>query len=171
MVTVGEPLPSFELLDLEGHPHSSPDYLGKILLTYIWSARCPVCQRADEVLFSRKREWPREVVVLAIASNADETQEEIQNEARAREIETVLLDPGARIAELYGADLTPFFFLSDPKGILRYRGALDDLTFRQRVPHINYVDRAIAAVLEGKRPDPSETPGYGCTLVRFASGS
>jgi peroxiredoxin len=164
-------LPIFELPDLEGRPHSSSDYLGRILLSYIWSARCPQCKRADEVLLSRKRAWPQEVEVLAIASNADEAREEIQKEAQARQIETVLLDPGARIADLYGANVTPFFFVSDVKGILRYRGALDDLTFRQRVPHINYVDRALAAVLEGKSPDPSETPGYGCALVRFASGS
>lgn len=168
MVTVGEPVPLFELWDLEGQPHSSFDYPDRILLAYIWSAHCPASKRADEILASRKGAWPPEVVILAIASNADETKEEIQREAQLRRVETVLLDPRARVADLCGANVTPFFFLSDRKGILRYRGALDDVTFRQRLPRINYVDEAISAVLHGRRPDPDETPGYGCALVRYA---
>jgi hypothetical protein len=107
-------------------------------------------------------------VILAIASNADESREEIQREARVRQVQTVLLDSGTRVADLYGADLTPLFFLSDRRGILRYRGALDDVTFRQRVPRVNYIEAAIASVHEGRNPDPGETPGFGCTLVRFA---
>jgi len=171
VATLGEPVPPFELLDLEGRRHSSADYFGRILLSYFWSAHCSVTQRVDRTLISLKRGWPKAVIVLAIASNADETREEIRSEAQARQVETVLLDPGAQVADLFGAVVTPLFLLADPKGILRYRGALDDVTFRQPISHINYVDRAIGAVLAGKTPDPGETPGYGCALVRFSGES
>lgn len=164
-------MPSFTLPDLEGRCHSNSEYLGRILVGYIWSARCPECKRADNVLSTYKGSWPQDTVVLTIASNADEPREEIQDQLRAREMGTVLLDPAARLGDLCDASVTPFFLLCDRRGILRYRGALDDHTFRQRVARVNYVDHAIAAIREGKSPDPSETPGYGCALVRFARES
>jgi hypothetical protein len=69
---------------------------------------------------------------------------------------------------LRGAD-HPHFYIIDPKGVLRYQGAFDDVTFRQRVSRQAYLEKALEAVLAGGRPDPDQTPPYGCTLVRYAA--
>jgi hypothetical protein len=82
----------------------------------------------------------------------------------------LLLDRNQAIADLYGAQTTPHFFVVDRKGILRYQGALNDVTFRQREPRIHYLREAVKALLLGKKPDPDTTNPYGCTVVRHAGG-
>jgi hypothetical protein len=56
----------------------------------------------------------------------------------------------------------------DATGILRYRGAFDDVTFRQRTPARFYLKEAVEVLLAGKLPDPAETQPYGCTIVRYS---
>ena len=59
-------------------------------------------------------------------------------------------------------------YIDGDRGILRYRGAVDDVTFRQRIPTQNYLYHAVEAVLAGARPKQTETPAYGCAIVHFA---
>jgi hypothetical protein len=54
----------------------------------------------------------------------------------------------------------------DGAGILRYRGAVDDVTFRHRTASRWYVEEAVKALLAGRLPEVQETPPYGCALVR-----
>jgi hypothetical protein len=106
------------------------------------------------------------VVLLPIAANENETEEEIREAARQRGLPLVLRDAGGRAAGLYEAQTTPHAFVVDADGVLRYRGAVDDVTFRQRTASRWYVQEALEALLEGGLPDVQETPPYGCALVR-----
>jgi len=54
----------------------------------------------------------------------------------------------------------------DVAGILRYQGALDDVTFRQREPNRFYVKEVVDALLAGRLPEVASAPAYGCTIVR-----
>jgi hypothetical protein len=54
----------------------------------------------------------------------------------------------------------------DKEGILRYRGAVDDVKFRQRQATRFFLEEAIEALLDGRLPQLAETPAYGCTIVR-----
>jgi hypothetical protein len=54
----------------------------------------------------------------------------------------------------------------DRMGILRYRGAVDDVTFRRRTATRFYLEEAVEALLAGRLPDLSETLAYGCAIVR-----
>jgi hypothetical protein len=103
--------------------------------------------------------WP-------IASNSDETTETIRQSAAEHALPLVLRDVGHRVADEYEALTTPQFFVIDSAGILRYSGALDDVTFRQRTPTRAYLKEAVEAVLAGESPEPTQTPAYGCALVR-----
>ncbi|MFH2102282.1 MAG: hypothetical protein ABIJ39_02840 [Chloroflexota bacterium] len=78
----------------------------------------------------------------------------------------MLLAARTGVPEAYDAKTTPHLFVVDPDGILRYQGAFDDVTFRQRTPAVGYLAQAVEALLSGGRPDPAETPPYGCALVR-----
>jgi hypothetical protein len=66
----------------------------------------------------------------------------------------------------YGAVTTPHFFVVDENGVLRYKGALDDITFRQKIATESYLLDSIANLLNGKEPHPTETPGYGCAIFK-----
>jgi alkyl hydroperoxide reductase subunit AhpC len=109
--------------------------------------------------------WDEEVVLLPIASNANETHKQLEEEAAARRMSPILHDIDQGVAKVYGAVTTPHIFVIDPQGVLRYQGAFDDRTFRQLVPTVNYLEMAVNALLADKQPDPTDTSPYGCTVV------
>jgi hypothetical protein len=106
------------------------------------------------------------VTLWTIAANANETETQIRAAAAERGLPGLLRDAHQQVADLYAAQTTPHLFVIDPEGILRYQGALDDVTFRRRTPTVNYVRQAVEALLVGRQPDPDQTPPYGCTIVR-----
>jgi len=106
------------------------------------------------------------VVLLSIAANQNESVQSVEDAARARSLPTVLIDAGHVVADLYEAVTTPHVFVVDKEGILRYRGAVDDVTFRNRTASRFFLDEAVDALLEGHLLPLTETPAYGCTIVR-----
>ncbi len=90
----------------------------------------------------------------------------MEEAARARRLPLVLFDAEHLVADLYEAVTTPHTFIVDREGILRYRGAIDDVTFRQRKATRFYLEEAVEALLDGRVPELQETPAYGCTIVR-----
>ncbi|HMO87344.1 MAG TPA: redoxin domain-containing protein, partial [Lacipirellulaceae bacterium] len=56
-----------------------------------------------------------------------DTLQEIAAFARRHGIEfPILKDPGARVADLFGATRTPEAFVLDGQRVVRYRGRIDD---------------------------------------------
>lgn len=164
---LNQPVPDFSLPDLDGNPHRLGDYRGRTVVVNFWSAECPWSERADAHLMAVMRQLMTQVIVLTIASNVNEPDEMIREAAHQRKLELVLRDSGAGgVCDLFGAQTTPHAFVIDPGGILRYRGAVDDVTFRKRKAERWYVEEAVEAVLDGRIPELQETPPYGCTIVR-----
>jgi peroxiredoxin len=163
---VSKPAPDFSLPALDGKIQRLSEQLDRIVVLNFWSAHCPWAARVDESLAALIPSWPLEVVFWPIASNADETRDRIASAATERGLPLVLLDGDQAVADRYGAFTTPHFFVADQKGILRFAGAYDDVTFRQKSPTRSYLEDAVAALLDGRLPDPAEVPPYGCTLVR-----
>jgi peroxiredoxin len=164
----GDPAPEFLLRDLDGHPHALSHYRGRLIVLNFWSAECEWSLRADEVLKSWREEWGASVEWISIASNANETIGQLREAASARGLPLVLHDADREVADSYGAGMTPHFFVADPAGVLRYTGALDDVTFRQPQPTRNYLKEAVEAVLAGRRPQVEDTQPYGCTIVYYS---
>ncbi len=104
--------------------------------------------------------------MLTIALNRSESAQMMAEAAKTRRIPQVLLDPGQVVANLYEAQATPHAFVLDRDGILCYRGAVDDVTFRHRAAARFYVEEAVEALLDGRLPAVAETPAFGCTIVR-----
>lgn len=158
--------PDFTLPDLEGAPHTLSDYRARVVIVNFWSAECPWAERADSQLKQWLGGWGKRVVLLTVASNVNETPELIAGTARQRGLTPILLDSGCRVADAWGAQTTPHVFVVDESGILRYQGAVDDVTFRQREPKRFYLQEAVDALLAGRLPEVASTPAYGCTIVR-----
>ncbi len=169
LVEIGQPVHSFTLNDLDGATHTLEEAQGRILVLVFWSAECPWSKRADEMIDQWKTHWGEDVWVWLIGSNHNEPIDLIRAEASARSIEIVLLDPDHQLADRLGALTTPHCFVIDQEGTLRYRGAIDDTTFRQRDPSKYYLKDAVDALRQGYQPDPADTPGYGCAIVRNRS--
>lgn len=163
---INQPVPDFELHDLQGELHRLSAYRGKIVIVNFWSAECPHSERTDHYLFPLLEIWNGEVVMLPIASNRNESAQLISEIATARGVPQVLLDSERVVADRYEALTTPHTFLLDREGILRYRGAVDNRTFRRREATQFYLQDAVTALLNGQLPEMSEAPAYGCTIVR-----
>jgi len=162
----GKPAPDFILQDLDGRTFRLADQRGRIVVLSFWSADCPHSERADEILAALSLEWGDSVGVWWVASNDHEDKEQLRRTALQRRIGPVLRDAEQLIANRYGALTTPHLFVIDERGVLRYAGAPDDVSFRQRVPTRSYIGEAIGALLRGQVPDPESTAPFGCAIVR-----
>ncbi len=164
----GQPAPDFSLPDLDGKLHRLADYQGRILVLNFWSAECPHAGRTDREMQRLQTGWGENVVVLSVASNANEPLELLRATASARGLAPVLVDHNHVLADRYAAVTTPHAYVIDAQGLLRYRGAFDDVTFRQRTPARAYLQEAVQALLAGQEPPIEQTPAFGCTIVRHA---
>ncbi|MCS6993787.1 MAG: redoxin domain-containing protein [Anaerolineales bacterium] len=165
-MNLNAPAPDFALPDLEGTLHRLSDYRGRVVVINFWSAECPWSEQSDAELQQESEAWNGRVVLLRVASNVNESEEQIRQTARLRGLNLILKDTGAMVADLYAAQTTPHCFVIDPEGLLRYCGAFDDRTFRKRTASRIYLREAVNAVLAGHLPEPQETAPYGCTIVR-----
>lgn len=104
--------------------------------------------------------------LLSIAANRSESAHSVAEAVQARRLPRVLVDAEHVVADLYEAVSTPHVFLVDKDGILRYRGAVDDVRFRQPKATRFFLEEAVEALLEGHLPLLEETPAYGCAIVR-----
>ena len=164
---INQPAPDFSLPDLSGVNHRLEEFPGRVVILNFWSAYCPWVESADQELLSYLAGWGEAVVLWSVASNTNEPDELLAQAAAKRGLPGVLRDEGHQVADLYGAQITPHLYVIDTQGVLRYQGALDDVSFRQREPTRFFLRQAVESVLAGRRPDPAETSPYGCTLVRF----
>ena len=163
---INTPAPDFELPDTQGTLHKLSDYCGKIVIVNFWSAECPHSERTDHSTMACLVQWGSDVELLSIAANRNESVREVEGVAGTRRLPTVLIDAQHSVADLYEAVTTPHAFVVDRDGILRYRGAVDDVTFRQRKAMRFHLEEAVEALLEGRLPEVAETLAYGCTIVR-----
>jgi peroxiredoxin len=169
IVKIGEPAPDFQLYDLNGELYDLTAMRGFIVIINFWSPECDWCKRVDDELTHCMEGWKERVKVWWIASNSNEPLDQIEKEARVRSLPVVLLDDDHQVADLYGAQTTPHFFVIGVTGLLSYQGAWDDITFRQRVATRLYVPEVIEALLNDREPEVSQTPAYGCVLLRLSA--
>lgn len=165
---INGPAPDFTLTDLDGDLVQLSQLRGKIVILNFWSCECPHSERTDRQLMAMFVQWQDDVVLLSVAANRIETPQALADAARRRRLPTVLMDTEHVVADLYEAVTTPQVFVIDRDGVLRYTGAVDDVSFRQRRPTRFYLDEAVEALLDGRLPPVPQTPAYGCTIVREA---
>ncbi len=165
-MNINEPVLDFELLDLNGNLQRLSDHRGRIVIVNFWSCECPHSERTDKAILSMFVQWQDDVTMLTIASNRNETAEALREAAESRRLPNVLQDADCRVANLFDAQTSPHVFIIDREGILRYRGSVDDVTFRQRKPTRFFLDEAVELLLAGQLPTLTESPAYGCVIVR-----
>src|SRR5690606_28312702 len=118
------------------------------------------------------------VVWLAINSGAPGKQGhgvEV-NQSAAKELgmkHPLLLDETGEVGRLYGAERTPHMYVIDAKGVLVYRGAVDNSPDGEGASPeggklVRYVDQALTELSAGRPVSVPETKAYGCT-VKYGS--
>jgi peroxiredoxin len=177
---VGQPAPDFTLPDLEGHPVHLADFKGKTVVLEWFNPGCPFVRKAHtkgSLVGTPKRYTDQGVVWLAINSGAPGKQgfDPAQN-ADAKKTYgmdyPILLDPSGDVGHAYGATNTPHMFVIDTKGLLVYRGAIDNSPDAEGESPtggklVNYVDATMKDLAAGRAVSVSSTEAYGCS-VKYA---
>jgi len=164
---INDPAPDFMLTDLKGKVHRSSDYRRKIVILNFWSTQCPHAERTDRETLTYLAEWGERVVLLSIASNANEPPALLTEVAGSRRMQTALQDADHSVADLYSAVTTPHVDVIDFEGNLLYQDAFEDTNFRKSVPTKQYLKSAVDVLLTSDQPEPSEVLSYGCSIVRY----
>jgi peroxiredoxin len=164
---IGQPAPDFSLPGLDGGLHILSNYLGRIIILNFWSAECPWVERVDHAMLNWLPRFSCQTTWLSIAPNVNEPIDLIRKIAESRSLPLVLLDSDREVCNLYQAKVTPHLYVINPQGVLVYRGAYDDVTFRNRNPSRCYIQEVIHALVQDMLPEINETQQFGCSIVRF----
>jgi peroxiredoxin len=174
---VGNPAPPFSLSDLDGKNVNLADYAGKVVVLEWFNPECPFVRAAHtkgSLVNTAVRLQKQGVVYLAINSAAAGKQGHGADANRAgvdkfKLTHPVLLDESGAVGKTYGATNTPHLYVIDQKGVLVYRGAVDNSPDGEgESPEggklVSYLDEAVGAVLAGKPVKMAETKAYGCSV-------
>jgi len=170
---LGKPAPDFELKGVDGKSVKLSSFKGKIVVLEWFNPACPFCAYAYgekgplKVLPEQLR--GKGIVWLSIVSEKPENPggkaENIQKFVEEKGIKApMLLDPDGKVGKLYGAKTTPHMFVINEKGLLVYRGALDNAPFGQTDKNeakTNYVEAALADLSAGHTVTKAESTPYG----------
>jgi peroxiredoxin len=148
---------------------SYPDAKG-----FIVTFTCNHCPYAvmyeDRLIELHKKYAPMGYPVIAINPNDPKVQPEdsfekmiVRAEEKAFPFDYVF-DMDQKVYPLYGATKTPHVFLLDADHVVRYIGAIDDNARDESAVKVKYVENAIAALENGKKPDPETTKAIGCSI-------
>jgi peroxiredoxin len=168
-VDVGQPAPKFVgLMGIDGKSHSLDDYKSaKVIVIAFTCNHCPVAQMyEDRFMRFANAQKKRGVVFLAISSSLlpPDSLEKMRERASQKGFGfPYLSDPTQEIGKAYGATVTPQLFVLDRERNIAYMGKFDDDIEPEKVQR-SYVREAVHALLDGKRPDPSETRATGCGI-------
>jgi peroxiredoxin len=75
-----------------------------------------------------------------------------------------LWDATQDVASSFGVRKAPEAFLIDDRGILRYRGRIDDNVQDPELVEVHYLQNAMRALLSGESISPKSTEPIGCPL-------
>ena len=174
VVAVDAPVKDFRLKDLmkDGETFVSlSDFRGKTVVVIFTSYTCDACADYENRTKKLIQDYAgKGVVFLGVRSSADDTAEGMRKYALEHGFTIPILDdPGNKLADAFGVIVTPTFYVIDPKGVLRYRGAYDE-NLREARAKKTYLLDALREVLEGKEVTLKTTRTIGCHLPRVEPG-
>lgn len=177
----GGKAPSFSLTATDGKVYTLDEYLkqGRTVVLEWFNPDCPWVKRFHDSAGSNnslrdayKFANSEDMVWLAINSSAVGKQGAgiERNKLATKEYAIaypVLLDEQGVTGRAYGALTTPTLFIISKKGVVLYRGGVDDTKTNADRPSVNLILTALKQVAAGVKVDPAVTPHYGCS-VKYA---
>ena len=169
-VEVGDAVAEFTLTDLNGQPQTLAGLRGEkgTLLIFI-ATRCPYSNAYNQRMETLHRDYAaRGIRVIGINPNRTEPAGDVRGHARENGLTfTVLKDNNNRVADYFGASVTPEAYLLDTGNVLRYHGRLDA---DHDQPELNSQElrAALDALLNGNAIANAGKKAFGCTIKRVS---
>ena len=175
-LTIGDAVPDFTLVDIEGNVHTLSDYTkaGNIVVLEWFSPSCPFVRKhyrddtgtmlkiqadhdADNIVWLR--------INSAHSGHPDAANDFNKSAASDWGITTpILMDTSGKVGKSYGAKRTPGMYIINPDQTLVYHGAIDERSDAAAPGKTNYVAIALTELLAGDPVTKSETKPYGCVV-------
>jgi peroxiredoxin len=176
-ITPGTPAPDFALTNVDGNKVSFKNYeSAKGFIVVFTCNTCPYAKMYEQRIIDLNAKYAAlGFPVIAInpndpaVSRGDGFDEMKERASTKKYAFPYLYDEGQKITNAYGARNTPHIFLvkkSDEGNEVAYTGAIDNDPEASNPNKINYVERAIEAVMNDKHPDVVTTKAIGCTVKR-----
>jgi peroxiredoxin len=187
LLELGKTLPKpIALPDIDGEVHRSQQYAGKVVVVNFWSTTCPIMKGWESRYAAIHRAYAEQgVVFLTINSNegngeigdrepkkeGDLPYQKIRDHLKAHELPyEVLVDHQSQVADLFQARTTPDIFVFDSKGVLVYRGLIDDDPRGDKGEKTtHHLKTVLDALLAGEAVEPLATKPIGCGIKRPAA--
>ena len=170
---IGAPAPvSSQMLGIDGRRHTLEEYSdAKVIVVVFIGNGCPTVRAYDERLKDLDARY-RAAGMKLIAVNANnahlspfDTHAAMVERARVAGLAfPYLKDEDGSLARALGAVSTPHAFVFDADRRLRYRGRIDDARIAESVT-IRDLERAVEALLTGRRPPVEATEPFGCSII------
>lgn len=165
---IGATIEDFTLPDVDNKDRSLKSLAGKngTVLLFI-AVQCPVSNAYNERMAKLAEDYQAKgIAVVGINSNVAEDAAAVKAHAAEHKLSfPILKDPGNKIADRFGAAVTPeaYFISADNK--LLYHGRIDNSRNAAQVES-NDLRNALDAALAGKTIEKTEAKAFGCTIKR-----
>jgi len=169
---IGESVPSFTLKNYDGKEFSLPKVLkeNKFTVLMFISTECPVSNGYNERMEQLCATYSKKgIAVIGINANKAEDVKAIAEHSKKHGFEfPVLKDERNKVADLYGAQVTPETYVLNAGGKLVYHGRIDDSRNPEKVQSHDLAD-ALDNLLAGKEVKLNEAKAFGCTIKRIVT--
>ena len=166
----GQKAADFNLKDGNGKEVRLSEFSGKNVVIIFVSTKCPYSNAFNKVMADLSKDYSAKgITVLGINSNKAETVADVAAHAKEHFPFQVLKDEENKVADLYGAQVTPEAFVIDGTGTIRYHGALGNSkspTTDASRANSDDIRVALDELLAGKQIAKDKTKAFGCSIKR-----
>ena len=170
-LAIGVTAPGFNLVNaVDGKSYAFKPGDGKVSVLVFTCNQCPYAKAFQQRLNDIANEYASKgVAFYAINPNDDQKfEEETLDNMKARAVAQkypfpYLKDADSSVARAYGARVTPHVFVVDGKGVLRYRGYIDDSAKPEQRSKTGLTN-ALDALLANQPVTETETREFGCSI-------
>jgi peroxiredoxin len=135
----GFPAPDFKLMDLNGNINRLSDYRGNVVLINFWATWCGPC-RLEMSIFQAQFDSSQGEGFSVLAVNNDEPEDNVRFFVDGLNLTfPILLDPGAKVQQLYRVQRYPASYFVNPDGVIHiiHLGLLTDKQLNDYLMKIN----------------------------------
>ena len=162
----GSPVPDFQVLDLQGAPHTFSSLKGDTTVVAFISTRCPISNAYVQRMETLFQDYSAKgVKFIFVNANFNEPVQEVADHAKQVGFTFPVYKDTGNVAELFNAQVTPETYVIDKQGVIRYHGDIDDSQNEARVKKQS-LRAALDAVLAGNPVAVAETKAFGCSVKR-----
>lgn len=160
------PVAGFRVTDMHGRSQRFQSLKGKVTVVVFLSTRCPMSNAFNYRRNTLFHDFHGRVRFIFVDSNSNESLEEIRTYSRSVGFDfPVFRDTHGEAADHLGARATTDTFVLDNKGIVRYRGYIEDAPNPARTTKQG-LRLAIESVLGGQQVALAQTRPIGCAIRR-----